>query len=102
VTREDLWLKVFVHLDEMHSVTDLKCPCCEHSGHLDFQYVGDLKTRRGYLQIWCRNCNRGKSFSRLLVPQWAPILDWHGPRETIAQRIPAGISEDNETEHSGW
>jgi hypothetical protein len=52
----------------------MPCPECA-SGTVEFQYVGDAETRRGYLDMWCRACNKGVYLSRLTIPPEAEVID---------------------------
>ncbi len=61
-----------------------KCPSCE-VGNLRFQYVGDEKSRMGYLDLWCDSCNRGIHFSRVMIPENANMLSFD---DNVADIIP--------------
>lgn len=47
------WLNLAKYITEfLPKVPVLDCPKCNNKS-IDFQYVGDMKTRIGYLDIWC-------------------------------------------------
>ncbi|MDF2596532.1 MAG: hypothetical protein K0R05_2807 [Anaerocolumna sp.] len=56
--------KITEHSKDNHGV---QCPNCGEYG-IDYLYVGDEKTRIGYLQIWCRKCLKGIYVSRAIAP----------------------------------
>ncbi|WP_105616651.1 hypothetical protein [Vallitalea okinawensis] len=62
------------------------CPVCGEND-IDFQYIGDLVTKVGYLDIWCNKCLHGIHISRVKAPEGVNIIsfDAHGD---IIKRIP--------------
>ncbi len=61
-----------------------KCPKCE-VGNILSQYVGDEKSRVGYLAIWCDSCNKGLHFSRVKIPDNIDMLSFD---DNVADVIP--------------
>jgi len=64
-----------------------KCPACKTST-IRFQYVGDLSTRIGYLDIWCDSCLNGVHVSRAKVPENIEMLPFDTPSNVLKQKIP--------------
>ena len=59
--------KLAEHLDEVF------CPNCgKHM--INYLYIGDEKTRMGYLQIWCESCLTGIYVSRVKAPEEAKMI----------------------------
>ena len=58
------WYKL---IDELTHAEILKCPNCGEKG-IDYLYIGDEKTKIGYLQIWCNGCKKGINISRVKIP----------------------------------
>lgn len=56
--------KITAHPKDNHRV---KCPNCGEYG-IEYIYVGDEKTKIGYLQIWCIKCLKGIYVSRAIAP----------------------------------
>jgi len=65
----------------------LDCPSCGKTA-IDFQYVGNPSTRKGYLDIWCEACLNGLHVD-VQIPEGVPMLDIKSPPEVIATRIPS-------------
>ena len=65
----------------------LACPNCYQLG-VDFQYVGDLQTRIGYMVIWCPFCLQGIHISRVGIPDQAQALPFNVSAAQILKRIP--------------
>lgn len=87
-TEHDAWLSVFVVIsDEIFNTSNISCPNCGEKD-VDFQYVGYVKSRLGYLQIWCRTCRHGIHFSRVRAPAGVPLLPIDSAPDVIAHRIP--------------
>lgn len=59
-----------------------KCPYCKKAG-IDYIYVGDEKTRIGYLQIWCDECLKGTYISRVKAPINAKFVSFNDDLEKI-------------------
>lgn len=81
------WLKLAGTIaDNLPSIPSLKCPNCGLPS-VDYQYVGDDTTKRGFLCIWCTSCLHGKHISRVRIPLQANFIsiDAH---EEIKKRIP--------------
>ena len=80
------WLDLHRKIEATPSLRDMPCPEC-HDGTVDFQYVGDAETRRGYLDMWCRSCNKGVYLSRLTIPAGAELIDLDR-QAAVGARIP--------------
>ena len=62
------WIKIISKITENADTTNhIKCPICTGE-KIDYIYVGDGKTRVGYLQIWCNKCLKGIYVSRVVAP----------------------------------
>ena len=82
------WLDLFVRLqDQLPDTSGLVCPHCGAES-VDYQYVGDMKSRVGYLRIWCEKCLTGIHLSRVEAPQPVELLSFDCPSEVISTRIP--------------
>lgn len=57
----------------LDSLSVFECPHCGKKC-LDYIYIGDEKTRTGYLQVWCNDCLNGIYISRVTIPQGAKML----------------------------
>lgn len=51
------------------------CPQCNEKC-IDYLYIGDEKTRIGYLQVWCNNCLNGIYISRVVVPDGLKMISF--------------------------
>jgi hypothetical protein len=74
-----------------------ECPRC-NARRLDFQYVGDLESRLGYLDVWCCNCKRGTHISRVEVPEGVDMLPMGSSADVLRRRIPAYLPVEIEEE----
>ncbi len=83
------WVELYkqVH-DGSRAKGDMACPECGNSA-IDYQYVGDMKHRIGYLDMWCSACNKGVHFSRVGIPLGAQMLSFDDPEDVFAGRIPS-------------
>jgi hypothetical protein len=82
------WLKIFKRIaDSGGRATDAACPECGKSS-VDYQYIGDAKTRIGYLRIWCPSCRKGVHLSRVKIPESAPMLSFDAPKDELDRRQP--------------
>jgi hypothetical protein len=82
------WLDIYKKINSSERFTEnLECPECQ-SLAVDFQYVGDPKTRIGYLDIWCANCLRGVHLSRVSIPPGREMLSFGVDDEVFSARIP--------------
>lgn len=82
------WLEVYKKVQAApSSATAEPCPECGNDS-VDFQYVGDVEARKGYLDMWCRHCNKGVHLSRVSIPQGAHVLAFDAPDEVLTSRIP--------------
>jgi hypothetical protein len=78
------WLDLGWALDQNRK---LVCPSCGELA-IEFQYVGDLAKRSGYLDVWCAACLKGVHVYIAHIPYNVPVLDINGPTDVIAARIP--------------
>ena len=89
--RESLFLRwMYLVTDINNSLPNLPvlaCRSCYRLG-VDFQYVGDLQTRIGYMVIWCPFCLQGIHISRVSIPDQAQALAFNVSAEQILNRIP--------------
>jgi hypothetical protein len=86
VTRElfNCWLNLAKTLPDNSSNI---CPICQQKT-VEFQYVGDPKTRIGYLDIWCSECLKGVHISRVGIPPNVSFLPFDVSGEELSKRIP--------------
>lgn len=76
------WLKLLPDLIE--HVDKVPCPSCgKHM--INYLYIGDEKTRIGYLQVWCESCLLGIYVSRVKAPKETKMItfDQVEERDTI-------------------
>ena len=82
------WLVIYKNIRES-TVAKSECICPECGANtIDLQYVGDVKERIGYLDMWCATCNRGIHMSRVLIPEGASMISFDDPVEAVSARIP--------------
>lgn len=82
------WLSITKDIyNYLPNVPVLACPSCHTSG-VDFQFVGDLQKKIGYLAIWCPSCLHGIHISRARIPDEAQALSFSVSSEEISGRIP--------------
>jgi hypothetical protein len=74
-------------IDNLPNKVLLKCPECNNET-VDYQYVGDPKSRIGYLDMWCTSCLKGVHISRVQIPENAELIPFDAPKEQIINRIP--------------
>jgi len=65
----------------------LNCPSCGIPG-IDFQFVGDIPSKIGYLSVWCPSCLHGIVISRVGLPDNDRALPFAASKEEIVRRIP--------------
>lgn len=63
------------------------CPECG-ANSIVHQFVGDVKKKIGYVDMWCTTCNRGIHMSRVLVSEGESMISFDVPSEVISDRIP--------------
>ena len=84
----DKWLYLSADINSsLPKETQLLCPICGKDS-IDFQYVGDVDAKVGYLDVWCNECLNGINISRTILPENANILSYSTPKEEITRRIP--------------
>jgi hypothetical protein len=71
-TQHSKWLRL-VGKDE--NKYELNCPNCGHS-NIHFQYVGDTRSRIGFLDIWCDYCIHGIHISRTKIPERVDMISF--------------------------
>ncbi|WP_371365960.1 hypothetical protein SRRS_05210 [Sporomusa rhizae] len=84
------WLKLAKEIvDSVNRNSHVKstCPKCKNHS-IDYQYVGNLVTRIGYLNIWCKECHTGIHISRIKIPDNANVISFDTSEEELAKRIP--------------
>ena len=82
------WLDAFIELAD--TVGDEGSPVCPQCGYrtLRLQYVGDLTTRIGFAALWCDNCRRGMTLSRVKAPNGVHMLPFDADEAVLAAAIP--------------
>ena len=81
------WLNLYKKIHALPVAQVLPCPECGNET-VDFQYVGDGNTRKGYLDMWCRHCNKAVHLSRVSIPQGVRAIPFDAPDEALTSRIP--------------
>lgn len=82
------WLSLTIDIyKNLPNVPALNCPSCNQLG-IDFQFVGDLQTRIGFMVIWCPHCLNGIHLSRVCIPIQAQVIPFNSSPEIITKRIP--------------
>jgi hypothetical protein len=90
------WINLSKHITHSSQViSKLTCPNCQQLG-INFQYVGDLETRIGYLAIWCSYCLHGIHISRVAIPKEAEALPFGVSNEELLRKIPNFIHVEPE------
>lgn len=70
------WLMTAGNISKsLNEIGNFECPNCGKKC-LDYIYIGNKKTRIGYLQVWCNECLNGINISRTLIPQSAKMLSF--------------------------
>lgn len=85
------WLNLVKDIfNELPKKPALICPKCGYAS-VDYQYVGDLETKIGYLDVWCNDCLNGIHISRTKIPETANALSFDSSPEEIRKRIPSFV-----------
>lgn len=70
------WMKILPRITEnLSDLQSVECPNCGEN-EVEYLYVGDEKTRIGYMQIWCNKCLRGIYISRVMAPDRARFVSF--------------------------
>lgn len=79
------WMKILSKITNDFSDSQfIECPNCGEKG-IEYLYIGDEKTRIGYMQIWCNKCLKGIYISRAMAPANARFASFG---EDISHIIP--------------
>ena len=82
-----IWLVTAANVSKnFKDIQEINCPTCARKT-LDYLYIGDKKTRIGYLQVWCHHCLNGIHVSRVKIPEGAKMLSYD-TEEDINEKIP--------------
>ena len=82
------WISITTDIyNNLPNVPVLACPNCHKLG-IDFQFIGDLQTKIGYMAIWCPFCLQGIHLSRVHIPDKTQALTFNTSSEEISKRIP--------------
>ena len=81
-----LWFNLAGVIADNLPIVSQKCPVCGQA-KIDFQYVGDKKTMRGFLCIWCTSCLHGIHISGARIPSHVDCLP-KDQVEIVKKRIP--------------
>ena len=69
-----IWLMTSANVAKnFKDINNINCPTCGRKT-LDYLYIGDKKTKIGYLQVWCHHCSNGIHISRVKIPEGAKML----------------------------
>lgn len=75
------WIKLTaIVTNENVKTTEIRCPECKRLG-VDYQYVGDIRLREGFLDIWCNFCLYSIHLSRTKVPEQVNMLPFDAVEE---------------------
>lgn len=81
------WISITTDIyNNLPHISVLTYPNCHKLG-VNFQFIGDFKTRIGFMVMWCPFCLHGIHLSRVCIPEKAQAL----PFDTsclISRRIP--------------
>jgi len=81
------WLELFKKLHgQLPHTEGLECPNCG-ALEIQYQYVGNVPSRIGYLAMWCGSCLTGIQLSRVEAPECVEILSFDADPESF-KRIP--------------
>lgn len=81
------WIKVNTEIIESHpNISTIKCPNCQET-KVNYQYVGDTRSRVGFLDIWCNSCLQGVHISRTKVPERLSMISFEEVDE-YKRRVP--------------
>ncbi len=61
------WMRVFLACSSINQIQSTPCPECSKV-FLSCRYVADPATRIGFLTIWCSQCLKAATMSRVEVP----------------------------------
>jgi hypothetical protein len=89
------WLKIAAMIAKHEPISGVLCPSCD-ARRIDFRYVGDSKTRIGYLAIWCDECLRGIRISRVVVPADIEMIPFNAPDRVTTEIPDFRIVEDGD------
>ncbi|MBV6622126.1 MAG: hypothetical protein KI793_04080 [Rivularia sp. (in: Bacteria)] len=82
------WISIITEIyNNLPDVPALTCPNCHKLG-IDFQFIGDLQTKIGYMAIWCPFCLHGIHLSRVRIPDTTQAFSFDTSAEEISKRIP--------------
>ena len=87
-TKFQKWISITTDIyNNLPDVPVLACPIC-HQLWVDFQFIGNLQTRIGYMAIWFPFCLYGIHLSRVSIPDKTQALSFDTSAEEISKRIP--------------
>ncbi|MGB6295283.1 MAG: hypothetical protein WBF90_03750 [Rivularia sp. (in: cyanobacteria)] len=82
------WISITTDIyNNLPDLPVLTCPNCHKLG-IDFQLVGDLHTKIGFMVCWCPFCLHGIHLSRVYIPDKAQPIPFDMSVEEISKRIP--------------
>lgn len=82
-----IWLMTSANIAKnIKDVSNVNCPTCGRKT-LDYLYIGDKKTKTGYLQVWCHHCLNGISIDRVRIPEGAKMLPFD-TQEDLDEVVP--------------
>lgn len=68
------WLSIGAYIAKnCEESSTVVCPNCGEKT-IDYLYIGDEKTKIGYVQIWCNECLNGIQISRTSIPEKARLI----------------------------
>lgn len=82
------WISLTTDIyNDLPNMPPLACPNCHKLG-VDFQFIGNLQTKIGFMVVWCPFCLHGIHLSRVRIPEKAPALPFDTSAEEISKLIP--------------
>ena len=80
------WIDIIPQLtNDFDSIHQIKCPNCGKNG-LEYIYIGDKRTKIGYLQIWCNECLKGIYVCRAVAPPKARFVTYDDDLKNIVPK----------------
>ena len=75
-----MWVNIISKIP--NNIAEARCPICgKHT--MNYMYVGEEKTRIGYLNIWCDGGLKGIYISRTVAPRNAKFVTFDAELSSI-------------------
>ena len=80
------WIDIIPQIaNDFDNIHQIKCPNCGKN-EMEYIYIGDKKTKIGYLQIWCNECLKGIYVSRIVAPPNARFVTYDDDLKNIVPK----------------